>query len=153
MNKKQKQQLITIENISKNKDTLIKRLKSSLYLQKQFIKELVNIFMPNNIQQNNNESLVNKLIGLLPEIFEKLGIPFSHLFLKQENTITMLINFYYDDKDENIPIILEKCFDTLSFSEIRNDIYNLKQRLIECGILEKKEQNDGRIQLCWQRSE
>ena len=142
MNKKQKQQLITIENISKNKDTLIKRLKSSLYLQKQFIKELVNIFMPNNIQQNNNESLVNKLIGLLPEIFEKLGIPFSHLFLKQENTITMLINFYYDDKDENIPIILEKCFDTLSFSEIRNDIYNLKQRLIECGILEKKEQNE-----------
>ena len=39
MNKKQKQQLITIENISKNKDTLIKRLKSSLYLQKQFINE------------------------------------------------------------------------------------------------------------------
>ena len=142
MNKKQKQQLITIENISKNKETLIKRLKSSLNSQKQFIKELVNIFMPNNIQQNNNESLVNKLIGLLPEIFEKLGIPFSHLFLKQENTITMLINFYYDDKDENIPIILEKCFDTLSFSEIRNDIYNLKQRLIECGILEKKEQNE-----------
>ena len=39
MNKKQKQQLITIENISKNKDTLIKRLKSSLYSQKQFINE------------------------------------------------------------------------------------------------------------------
>ena len=143
MNKKQKQQLITNDNIFKSSDTLIKRLKSSLNLQKQFIKELVNIFMPNKIHQNNNEiSLANKLIGLLPEIIEKLGIPFSHLFLKQENTIPMLINLYYDDNDEKIPIILEKFFDTLSFSEIRDDVYNLKQRLIECGIIEKKEQNE-----------
>ena len=143
MNKKQKQQLITNENIFKSSDTLIKRLKSSLNSQKQFIKELVNIFMSNKIEKNNNEiSLVNKLIGLLPEIIEKLGIPFSHLLIKQENTIPMLINLYYDDNDAKIPIILEKCFETLSFSEIRDDVYNLKQRLIECGILEKKEQNE-----------
>ena len=140
MNKKQIQQLITNENISKNSDTLIKKLKSSLNLQKQFIKELVNIFMPNKIQ--NDINLINKIIELLPEIIEKLGIPFSHLFLKQNNIISMLVNLYYDDNDEKIPIILEKCIDTLSFSEIRDDVNNLKQHLTECGIIEKKEQNE-----------
>lgn len=140
MNKKQIQQLITNENISKNSDILIKKLKSSLNLQKQFIKELVNIFMPNKIQ--NEINLINKIIELLPEIIEKLGIPFSHLFLKQNNIISMLVNLYYDDNDGKIPIILEKCIDTLSFSEIRDDVNNLKQHLTECGIIEKKEQNE-----------
>lgn len=140
MNKKQTQQLITKENIFKNSDTLIKKLKSSLNLQKQFIKELVNIFNPDKIQQNNNE--INKIIDLLPEIIEKLGIPFSHLFLNQENIISILLNLYYDENDDKIPIIFEKCIDILSFSEIRNDVNNLKQLLSEGGMIEKKEQNE-----------
>ena len=146
MNKKQTQQLITDDNILKSKDTLIKKLKSSLNSQKQFIKEIVNIFIPNAIQQkqrNNNEiNIFKKLIDLLPEIIEQLGIPFSHLFLKQENIISMLVNLYYEDNYKNIPIIIEKFIDTLSFSEIRNDVCNLKQELIEFGMIEKKEQSE-----------
>ena len=71
-NKNNSQQIIINENIFKNIDSLIKKLSSSLNLQKKFIKDIHILFQKNNIEnkaQNKKEiSLVNKILENLPEI-------------------------------------------------------------------------------------
>ena len=132
----------------KNLDLLIRKLKLSLESQKIFLKEIDNklsIYCNNdkedNLQNTNEVSLIEQLIIVLPYIIIQLGIPFTYLFLNEDDTTDNLINLFYKKNDEKISHIFEACLEVFNFSLYYDYINRLKHFLIEKGIIENKEEN------------
>ena len=97
-----KKELIITSDLLKNQESLIKKLESSLYLQKLFLKDIDNklsSFLKNKGNNKNESSLIEELLSILPEIISQLGIPFVYHFLNQENILEKFLNLYYDQYD------------------------------------------------------
>ena len=129
-------------DILKNKDTLIKSLQKNLNLQKQFLKNMndkLSSFLKNNRKNENEISLIEELIAKLPEFISQLGIPFVYHFLKLEKILETFLNLYYDKYKEKVTEIFKVCLITFSFSSFYDDFNNLKNSLIDFGIVENKD--------------
>ena len=112
-------------NELKNISSLIPKLKLSLKLQKEFIKEIENnlqiIIGKEEANINTNPSL-NNFINIIPYIIKELGISFSHFFLLNINIYYNLILIYFDKKGKNdlnlaqkITHIFQACIDVFKF--------------------------------------
>ena len=79
------QTIIITLDLLKNVETLIKRLESSLNLQKQFLSEIDNkltSFLNNKSKNKNDILLIDQLLKILPKIINQLGIPSVYNFYK-----------------------------------------------------------------------
>ena len=141
---KTKNQIITITlDLLKNTDILIKRLESSLILQKKFLEEIDNKLSSflNNKNKNKNEiALIEQLLSVLPTIMSHLGIPFVYYFFKQEKFLEKFVNLFYDKYEKEVGAIYETCLNIFSFSLYYDYFNKLKHYLIEIGLIQNKEQ-------------
>ena len=136
-NNNSEKRIITIDKL-KNLNELIKQLKLSLNCQKQFLMELNNILSSFFKNKDNNEeaSLIDELITLLPEIISQLGIPFVYNFLNQDNVLIKFLNLYYQEYEEKVSKIFKICLAVFGFSLYYDYINSLKHELIEIGIIQ-----------------
>ena len=131
----------------KDIDSLIKILESSLELQKQFLKDIDNklsSFLKNKGKNQKEDSLFEELISLLPKIISQLGIPFVYYFPIKENIEKFAI-LYYDKYTEQVAEIFEACLNILRFSLYYDSFNELKQNLIDIGIIQNKEEYNNKI--------
>ena len=138
-----KKELIITLDLLKNQESLIKKLESSLYLQKLFLKDIDNklsSFLKNKGNNKNETSLIEELLSILPEIISQLGIPFVYHFLNQENILEKFLNLYYDQYDEKVEDIFKTCLNIVSFSLYCDYFNKIKHSLIEIGIIQNKEE-------------
>ena len=138
-----KKELIITLDLLKNQESLIKKLESSLYLQKLFLKDIDNklsSFLKNKGNNKNETSLIEELLSILPEIISQLGIPFVYYFLNQENILEKFLNLYYDQYDEKVEDIFKTCLNIVSFSLYCDYFNKIKHSLIEIGIIQNKEE-------------
>ena len=137
------QTIIITLDLLKNVETLIKRLESSLNLQKQFLSEIDNkltSFLNNKSKNKNDILLIDQLLKILPKIINQLGIPFVYYFFKQEKLLEKFVNLYYDKYEKEIGDIYETCLNISSFSLYYDYFNKLKHYLIDIGIIQNKEQ-------------
>ena len=143
---KNKSQTITITitlDLLKNIDILIKRLDSSLILQKKFLEEIDNKLSSflNNKNRNKNEiALIEELLSVLPTIISHLGIPFVYYFLKQKTFLEKFVSLFYDKYEKEVGVIYETCLNIFSFSLYYDYFNKLKHYLLEYGLIQNKEQ-------------
>ena len=138
-----KKELIITLDLLKNQESLIKKLESSLYLQKLFLKDIDNklsSFLKNKGNNKNETSLIEELLSILPEIISQLGIPFVYHFLNQEKILEKFLNLYYDQYDEKVEDIFKTCLNIVSFSLYCDYFNKIKHSLIEIGIIQNKEE-------------
>ena len=138
-----KKELIITLDLLKNQESLIKKLESSLYLQKLFLKDIDNklsSFLKNKGNNKNETLLIEELLSILPEIISQLGIPFVYHFLNQENILEKFLNLYYDQYDEKVEDIFKTCLNIVSFSLYCDYFNKIKHSLIEIGIIQNKEE-------------
>ena len=138
-----KKELIITLDLLRNQESLIKKLESSLYLQKLFLKDIDNklsSFLKNKGNNKNETSLIEELLSILPEIISQLGIPFVYHFLNQENILEKFLNLYYDQYDEKVEDIFKTCLNIVSFSLYCDYFNKIKHSLIEIGIIQNKEE-------------
>ena len=138
-----KKELIITLDLLKNQESLIKKLESSLYLQKLFLKDIDNklsSFLKNKGNNKNETLLIEELLSILPEIISQLGIPFVYHFLNQEKILEKFLNLYYDQYDEKVEDIFKTCLNIVSFSLYCDYFNKIKHSLIEIGIIQNKEE-------------
>lgn len=143
-NKFNNQKLVINENILKNTDSLIQRLNNSFKDQKELLKEFGKKISSYFEKRQNNEitqlkeiSLFDELLSILPDIIIKLGIPFSHIFYKQ-NYADKLTDLYFETNDDKIKQIIKSWYDVFYFLD--TDKYsNIFQPFIEIGFIERKQ--------------
>ena len=136
-------------NELKNIPSLILKLKSSLKLQKEFIKEIeqnLQVFIENEVQNTiSSNSTINELIDSIPFIIKELGISFAHNFLQNSSIYYSLIGLYFDKKEKNdekyskkITLIFDACIDIFKFSFSNDELNEIKEYLYEMKIIENK---------------
>ena len=136
-------------NELKNMPSLILKLKSSLKLQKEFIKEIeqnLQVFIENEVQNTiSSNSTINELIDSIPFIIKELGISFAHNFLQNSSIYYSLIGLYFDKKEKNdekyskkITLIFDACIDIFKFSFSNDELNEIKEYLYEMKIIENK---------------
>ena len=134
-------------NSIKDFDSVIPKLRSSLKLQKEFLKEIeqnLQKLIDEEIQNNTNSTLSN-FLDSLPYIIEKLGISFVHIFLHNSNIYYNLIGLYFDKKDKNdinqikkIILIFQTCIDIFKLIASNDELNQLREYLLEMQIIENK---------------
>ena len=145
-NKNNLPQLIITINTLKNIDTLIKRLKDSLKLQKAFLSEIDNkfsSFLKKQKKDKNEIAFIDELMSVLPRIISELGIPFVYHLMTQENIMEKFINLFYDRYEKKVSEIFEICLKIFNFSLYYDYINKLKHYLIEIGIIQNKEETQN----------
>jgi hypothetical protein len=143
-NKSHSHQFIINENNLQDLDLLIKKLKSSLNLQKEFLKalgkSLSNFFEKEKVDTNiklDDIPLLNRFLAILPDIITQLGIPFSYLFYKNL-FIQKLIDLYYERGEEKIVQIFEAWTTQIYFIDCE-----VKNNLISIGIIKNNENKEN----------
>jgi hypothetical protein len=143
-NKSHSHQFIINENNLQDLDLLIKKLKSSLNLQKEFLKalgkSLSNFFEKEKVDKNiklDDIPLLNRFLTILPDIITQLGIPFSYLFYKNL-FIQKLIDLYYERGEEKIVQIFEAWTTQIYFIDCE-----VKNNLISIGIIKNNENKEN----------
>ena len=113
---------ISQDNQIKNHNLLIQKLKESLKLQKQFIKEIqqkLQVLANNEVENkiNINPDLKD-FMDEIPFIIKDLGIPFAHNFIHDSDIYFNLLGLYFDKKEKKdekfvkkIEMIFEACMD------------------------------------------
>jgi hypothetical protein len=143
-NKSHSHQFIINENNLQDLDLLIKKLKSSLNLQKEFLKalgkSLSNFFEKEKVDKNiklDDIPLLNRFLTILPDIITQLGIPFSYHFYKNL-FIQKLIDLYYERGEEKIVQIFEAWTTQIYFIDCE-----VKNNLISIGIIKNNENKEN----------
>ena len=134
-------------NEFKNISLLIPKLKSSLKLQKELIKEIeqhLQTLIYNEVQNNMNSSS-NNFIDTIPFIIKELGISFAHIFLHNGNIYYNLIGLYFDKIEKNdinqvkkITLIFQTCLDIFKLISSNDELNNIREYLYEMQIIENK---------------
>ena len=117
---------ISSKNEIKDIPLLIPKLKSSLKLQKEFIKEIeqkLKILADNEVQNKIElNSLVKDFMDEIPFIIKELGISFAHYFFLNSDIFYSLMGIYFDSMDKNdekieikIKNIFEACINVFEF--------------------------------------
>ena len=135
-------------NELKNISSLIPKLKLSLKLQKEFIKEIENnlqIIIGNEEANINTNPSLNNFINIIPYIIKELGISFSHFFLLNINIYYNLILIYFDKKGKNdlnlaqkITHIFQACIDVFKFIFSNDELNKIRENLYEIQIIENR---------------
>ena len=131
---------ISSKNEIKAIPLLIPKLKSSLKLQKEFIKEIeqkLKILADNEVQNKIElNSLVKDFMDEIPFIIKELGISFAHYFFLNSDIFYSLMGIYFDSMDKNdekieikIKNIFEACINVFEFIFSNNDINKNKNYL------------------------
>ena len=145
-NKSHSHQFIINENNLQDLDLLIKKLKSSFSLQKEFLKSLgkslSNFFEKEKVDKNiqlNDIPLLNRFLTILPNIITELGFSFCYLFYK-DLFIQKLIDLFFDHNEkERIVQIYEAWIAQFNFIDC--DVNNY---LISIGVIENNENEDNK---------
>ena len=143
---------ISFKNEIKDVPSLIPKLKSSLKLQKEFIKEIeqkLKDLADNEVQNKINlNSTVKDFMDEIPFIIKELGISFAHYFFLNSDIFYSLIGIYFDNMDKNdekilskIKNIFEACISTFKFIFSNNDLNKNKIYLQDVEIIK----DDGKI--------
>ena len=142
-------------NEFKNISLLIPKLKSSLKLQKELIKEIeqhLQTLIYNEVQNNMNSSS-NNFIDTIPFIIKELGISFAHIFLHNGNIYYNLIGLYFDKNEKNdinqvkkITLIFQTCLDIFKLISSNDELNNIREYLYEMQIIENKNEiNNNKV--------
>ena len=132
-------------------------LNESITHQKKFISFIINQFNKCISQKPNKLgiNLTSKILSFLINNFQKLGISFFSLLIKEEEFSKKIIfGFFYDNLfKKEIILLIQKIIDIFNFNfeekEMQNPIEIYYKDLIDYGIIEQKDlkENEKRISL------
>ena len=141
---------ISQDNQIKNHNLLIQKLKESLKLQKQFIKEIqqkLQILANNEVENkiNINPDLKD-FMDEIPFIIKDLGIPFAHNFIHDSDIYFNLLGLYFDKKEKNdekfvkkIEMIFEACMDVFQLIVSNDELNKIREYLLDLQIIKEKD--------------
>ena len=140
---------ISQDNQIKNHNLLIQKLKESLKLQKQFIKEIqqkLQILANNEVENkiNINPDLKD-FMDEIPFIIKDLGIPFAHNFIHDSDIYFNLLGLYFDKKEKNdeksvkkIEMIFDACMDVFQLIVSNDELNKIREYLLDLQIIKEK---------------
>ena len=140
---------ISQDNQIKNHNLLIQKLKESLKLQKQFIKEIqqkLQVLANNEVENkiNINPDLKD-FMDEIPFIIKDLGIPFAHNFIHDSDIYFNLLGLYFDKKEKNdekfvkkIEMIFEACMDVFLLIVSNDELNKIREYLLDLQIIKEK---------------
>ena len=142
---------ISEENTIKDVSLIIPKLKSSLRLQKEFIKEIeekLRVLADDEVQNKIKlNSSMQDFLDDIPYIIKELGISFAHNFILNSNIYYSLMGIYFDieeKKDEKlaakISLIFETCMDVFKFTFSNNELNKNREYLLDVEILKNRNQ-------------
>ena len=141
---------ISQDNQIKNHNLLIQKLKESLKLQKQFIKEIqqkLQVLANNEVENkiNINPDLKD-FMDEIPFIIKDLGIPFAHNFIHDSDIYFNLLGLYFDKKEKNdekfvkkIEMIFEACMDVFQLIMSNDELNKIREYLLDLQIIKEKD--------------
>ena len=141
---------ISQDNQIKNHNLLIQKLKESLKLQKQFIKEIqqkLQVLANNEVENkiNINPDLKD-FMDEIPFIIKDLGIPFAHNFIHDSDIYFNLLGLYFDKKEKNdekfvkkIETIFEACMDVFQLIVSNDELNKIREYLLDLQIIKEKD--------------
>ena len=140
---------ISQDNQIKNHNLLIQKLKESLKLQKQFIKEIQQKLQ--NLANNEVENKINinpdlkDFMDEIPFIIKDLGIPFAHNFIHDSDIYFNLLGLYFDKKEKKdekfvkkIEMIFEACMDVFQLIVSNDELNKIREYLLDLQIIKEK---------------
>ena len=141
---------ISQDNQIKNHNLLIQKLKESLKLQKQFIKEIeqkLQVLANNEVENKININPDSKdFMDEIPFIIKDLGIPFAHNFIHDSNIYFNLLGLYFDKKEKNdekfvkkIEMIFEACMDVFQLIVSNDELNKIREYLLDLQIIKEKD--------------
>ena len=140
---------ISQDNQIKNHNLLIQKLKESLKLQKQFIKEIqqkLQVLANNEVENkiNINPDLKD-FMDEIPFIIKDLGIPFAHNFIHDSDIYFNLLGLYFDKKEKNdeksekkIEMIFDACMDVFQLIVSNDELNKIREYLLDLQIIKEK---------------
>ena len=140
---------ISQDNQIKNHNLLIQKLKESLKLQKQFIKEIeqkLQVLANNEVENkiNINQDLKD-FMDEIPFIIKDLGIPFAHNFIHESDIYFNLLGLYFDKKEKKdekfvkkIEMIFEACMDVFQLIVSNDELNKIREYLLDLQIIKEK---------------
>ena len=140
---------ISQDNQIKNHNLLIQKLKESLKLQKQFIKEIqqkLQVLANNEVENkiNINPDLKD-FMDEIPFIIKDLGIPFAHNFIHDSDIYFNLLGLYFEKKEKNdeksvkkIEMIFDACMDVFQLIVSNDELNKIREYLLDLQIIKEK---------------
>ena len=138
-----KSSFISSEKEIKNLPSLIPKLKQSLKLQKELIKEieqklqiLANEENPNKIKTKTSKDF---FLDVLPNIMKELGIPFVHNFIDNQFIFQYLIGIYLDERHvEKIKLIFKSCMDAFREVSSNDELSKIREYIFDSQIISEE---------------
>ena len=120
------------ENNEENIKSIISRLSNDFNSQKKFIKILNDNIK--NISPENREVIVKmeKINCMLPNIIEKLGLPFCDLIINNREIINYYLeNYVENEKDEIYKKIFLNIINVFNYKSVYNNIGNFIKEILK----------------------
>ena len=120
------------ENNEENIKSIISRLSNDFNSQKKFIKILNDNIK--NISPENREVIVKmeKINCMLPNIIEKLGLPFCDLIINNREIINYYLeNYVENEKDEIYKKIFLNIINIFNYKSVYNNIGNFIKEILK----------------------